>query len=153
MSLFLDSGNPQCNRWTGMSLLHSQPGLSILCFQSKMDNVFELLPNLDQERDPRRIILALAFASYPEQNSIIIGYNQNRTQSLLLQSEQNSIIIATISGYLQERKDRIEKPQPLRWHQIQYLLNPSVLVSARLGSIHSIRELRLNRGYLKQWVV
>lgn len=106
MSLLLASGNPQCNRWTCLSLLHSQPGLSILCFQSLMDNVFELLPNLDQERDLRRIILALAFASYTEQNSIIIGYNQNRTQSLLLQSEQNSII-ATISGYLQERKDRI----------------------------------------------
>lgn len=31
-----------------------------------MDNVFELLPNQDQERDLRRILFALAWASYPE---------------------------------------------------------------------------------------
>lgn len=50
-----------------------QPGLSILCFQPQMDNVFFLLPNQDQERDLRRIHFALARASYPEK----------RTQSLL----------------------------------------------------------------------
>ena len=43
-----------------------QPGLTILWFQPQMDNFFELLPNQDQERDLRRILFALARASYPE---------------------------------------------------------------------------------------
>lgn len=54
-----------------------QPGLSFKSFSfvlnPKMENLFEQLPNQDQERDLRRILFALAWASYPEK----------RTQSLL----------------------------------------------------------------------
>lgn len=50
-----------------MSLLHSLINLAFpLNPLPQMDNVFELLPNQDQERDLRRILFALAWASYPE---------------------------------------------------------------------------------------
>ena len=62
-----------------MSLLHSLINLAcplnpLLCLRW----VFELLPNQDQERDLRRILFALAWASYPEKI----------TQSLLRKSKE-----------------------------------------------------------------